>query len=92
MRFIKELSISLIECEAWWQAMRFQEVQNSMEQCVIHFGYPKMHHMSHISVLFQYVGSGNTFPTDISEWLHMSNVNERYQSTNKVKYIRQMLK
>jgi hypothetical protein len=63
-----------------------------MEQCVIHFGYPKMHHMSHISVLFQYVGSANTFPTVISEWLHMSNVNERYQSTNKVKYIRQMLK
>jgi len=37
-------------------------------------------------------GSGNTFTTDISEWLHISNVKEAYQSTNIVNYIQQMLK
>jgi len=38
------------------------------------------------------MGSGDDFTTDISECLHISNVKEAYQSTNKVNYIQQMLK
>jgi len=38
------------------------------------------------------MGSGDNFTTDISEWLHIGNVKEAYQSTNKVNYIQQMLK
>ena len=38
------------------------------------------------------MGSGDNFTTDISERLHISNVKEAYRSTNKVNYIRQMLK
>src|SRR5882757_2049747 len=38
------------------------------------------------------MGSGDNFITDISERLHIANVKEAYQSSNKVNYIRQMLK
>jgi len=38
------------------------------------------------------MGSGDNFTTDISEQLHISNVKEAYRSSNKVNYIRKMLK
>jgi len=38
------------------------------------------------------MGSGDNFPTNISERLHIANVKEAYWSSNKVNYIRQMLK
>jgi len=49
MHFKIELSNSVIEYKAWWWAIGIQEVRKTIEQCVIHFGYPKMHHVSHIS-------------------------------------------
>jgi hypothetical protein len=48
-RFKKEFSISLIEFEAWWVTMGILALWKSIEQHVIHFGYPKMHLVSHIS-------------------------------------------
>jgi len=51
-----------------------------------------MHLVSHISESIQRMGSGDNFTTDISERLHFSNVKEAYRSTNKMNYIRQMLK
>jgi hypothetical protein len=48
-RFKKEFSISLIEFEAWWVTMCILALRKSIEQHVIHFGYPKMHLVSHIS-------------------------------------------
>jgi len=92
MHFKKEFSIRLIEFEAWWQAIGIQELQKTIKHCVIHFGYPKMHLVSHISESIQRTGSGDNFTTDISERLHIANVKETYQSTNKDNYIRQMLK
>jgi len=38
------------------------------------------------------MGSGHKVTPDISERLHIANVEEAYQSSNKVNYIRQMLK
>jgi len=38
------------------------------------------------------MGTGDNFTTDISERLHSANVKEAYHSTNKVNYIRQMIK
>jgi len=92
MRFMKELSICMIEFEAWWKAIGSQEIRKTIEQHVLHFGYPKMHLVSHISETIQWMGSGNNFITEISERLHFSNVKEGYWSTRKVNYIRQMLK
>ena len=37
------------------------------------------------------MGSGNNFTTEISERLHIPKVKERYRSSNKVNYIRQMV-
>jgi hypothetical protein len=51
-----------------------------------------MHLVSHISESIRQMGSGDIFTTDISEWLYLANVKEAYRSTNKVNYIRQMLK
>jgi len=84
MRFTKEFSIRLVEFEAWWQAISIQELRKTIEQRVIHFGYPKMHLVSHISESIRRMGSGDNFTTDISERLHIGNVKEAYRSTNKV--------
>jgi hypothetical protein len=58
---------------------------------VIHFKYPKMQFVSHISESIRRMGSGDNFTTDISERLRITNVKEAYRSSNKVNYIRQML-
>jgi len=91
-RFKTEFSICLIEFEAWWETMRIQALPKSIEQRIIHFEYPKMHLVSHISESIRRMGSGDNFTSGISERLHIANVKEAYQSTNKVNYIRQMLK
>ena len=51
-----------------------------------------MHRVSHISESIWRMGSGDHFTAYISEWLHIANVKEAYRSSNKVNYIRQMLK
>jgi len=92
MQFKQELSIHLIEFEAWWQAIGVQELRITIEPCVLHFGYPKMHHVSHISESIGRMGTGNNFTTNLSDRLPIGDVKEAYRSTNKVNYIRQMLK
>ena len=42
MLFTKEFSIRLVEFEAWWQALSVQQLQKTIEQHAIDFGYPKM--------------------------------------------------
>jgi len=78
--------------EAWWHAIGVLELWKTIKQHVIHFGYPKMHLRSHISESLQRMGSGAMTSTDISEWLHIGNLNEACRSTNKLNYIQQMLK
>ena len=48
--------------------------------------------VSHISESIRRMGAGDNFTTDISERLHIANMTEAYRSSNKVNYIRQMLK
>jgi len=91
-RFKKEFSIRMIEFEAWWETIDIQALRKTIEQHVIQFGYPKMHLVTHISESIRGMGSGDNFTTDISDRLHIANVKEAYQSSNKVNYIRQMLK
>ena len=90
-RFKTEFSIHLIEFEAWWETIGIQALRETIEQRVIYLRYPMMHLVSHISESICRMGTGDNYPTDISEWLHISNVIEAYQSSNKVNYIRQML-
>jgi hypothetical protein len=40
--FKKEISIRLIEFEAWWETISIQAPQNIIKACIIHFGYPKI--------------------------------------------------
>jgi len=91
-RFKKEFDICLIEFEGWWETIGIQALRKIVEQRMIHFGYPKMHLVSHISESICRMGSGDNFTTDISERLHIANVKEAYPSTNKVNYVRQMLR
>jgi hypothetical protein len=49
MRFKKEFSIRMIQFEAWWKTIDIQGLRITIEQRIIHFGYPKMHCVSHIS-------------------------------------------
>jgi hypothetical protein len=49
MCFKKELSIGLIQFGAWREEIVVQELRKTIKQHEIHFGYPKMHHGSHIS-------------------------------------------
>jgi len=92
MWFKKEFSIHMIEFEACWETIGIQVLQKTIEQGVIHFGYPNMHVLCHISQSIHRMGSGDNFTPDISERLHIANVKEAYRSNNKVSYIRQMLK
>jgi hypothetical protein len=48
-RLKTEFSIRLIKFEAWWETICIQALRKTIEQCVIHFGYPKMHLVSDIS-------------------------------------------
>jgi len=48
-RFAQEFSNLLFQFEAWWQAISGQELQKTIEQRVIHFGYPNMCLVRHIS-------------------------------------------
>jgi len=50
-----------------------------------------MHLVSIVSGWIWWIGSGDNFTTDISDWWHIGNVNEAYQSAIKVNYSRQML-
>ena len=48
-RFKQEFPICLIKFKALWETIGIQALWKSIEQRVIHFGYPKMHRVSHIS-------------------------------------------
>ena len=77
-RFKTEFSICLIEFEAWWETIGIQALWKIIEQCVIHFGYPKMHLVSNISESICQMGSSKNFTTDNSERLHIANVKEAH--------------
>ena len=47
--FKKESSIHMIKFEAWWEKIGIQALGITIEQPVIHFVYPQMHLVSHIS-------------------------------------------
>jgi len=76
MQPTKEFSTCLVEFEAWWQAIGVQELRKTIEHRVIHFGYRIMHLVSHISESIRRMGSSDNFTTNISEWLHISNMKE----------------
>jgi len=84
MHFKTEFSICLIEYKVWWNSLVFQELRKAIEQCVIHFSYPTMHHVSHISLSIRCMDSADNFTTTLSEQLHIDNVNEAYQSRHQV--------
>jgi hypothetical protein len=90
--FNNEFSIHVIKFEAWWQAFGIKQLRKSIQQHVMHFRYLKWHLVSYISESIWRMGFGNNFTTHILDRLHISNVKEAYQSTNKVNYIRLMLK
>jgi len=78
MRFKNEFSLHLIEFEDWWEAIGIQALRITIEQWVIHFGYPNIHLVSHISESIRRMGSGDNFTPDISERLHIANLKEAY--------------
>jgi len=90
--FKKEFSIHLIEFEAWCESIGIQALQETVEQCVIHFGYRKIHHVSPISGSIWQMGSVVNFTTQIWERLHITNVKEADRSSNRVNCIRLILK
>jgi len=90
--FMKKFSVQLVEYDAACHWSGVQELWKTIKQRVIHFGYPKMHHVNHISESIRWMGSGYHITTYISERLHIDNVKEVYWSTNNVNYIQMMLK
>ena len=53
MQFQKELCIGLIKFKARWKEIGSQELRKTIEQCVKHFRYPKMHLVHHLSESIQ---------------------------------------
>jgi len=92
MQFKEEFSFRLIKFESLWETIGIQALRKTIEQRLIQLGYPKIHFVSHILESSWWMGSSDNFTTDISEQLHSANVKEAYLSSNKVNYIRQILK
>jgi hypothetical protein len=76
---------------ACWETISIQALRKTIDQRAMHFGYRKMHLVSHISESIRQIGSSDNFTTDISDQLHIANVKEADRSSNNVNYIRQML-
>jgi hypothetical protein len=49
MWFKTDISISMIEFCAWLESIGIHTLRKTIEQRIIHFGYPKMHLLSHTS-------------------------------------------
>ena len=85
--FKKEFSLRLIEYQAWWKTISIEQLRKTIQQLVIHFGYPKMHLVSHKSNYIPRMDSSDNCTTDISEPLQIANVDEAYRSSNKPNHI-----
>jgi len=92
IQFKNELSILFTEYEARWQPIGMHELQKTTEQGVFHFRNSMMHLVSHVSEVIWRSSSRDTDGTNISEQVHIGNVEEASRFTNKVKYISQMVK
>jgi hypothetical protein len=86
-QFKMELSLPLIEFNAWGETIGIQALGNSIEQHIIHFRYRKMHLVSHKSESIGRMDSHENSTTDISERLHITNVRKAYRASNKVHHI-----
>jgi hypothetical protein len=82
----------MAEFETSWKQHSILELQKVPEHQKVHFGYPKMHLVIHISESIRRMGSGDNFTTDIPELLYISNVKDGYRSSKKVNYTQQILK
>jgi len=82
-RIKKEFSIHLIKFKTWLETIGIQVLRKTIEQRIVHVGYPNMHLVSHISESIGGIGSGDNFTTDISEPLAIATMNEAYRSSNK---------
>src|ERR1700737_3549651 len=90
--FKRIFSRQLAEFETLWEQYGIHELQKALEHQIVHFGYPKMHLVSHMSESIRRMGLGDNFTTDILELLHISNVKDGYRSSNKVNYTGQIVK
>jgi len=86
-QFRKKLSVCLIELEAWSKTISILVLLQVIKKCIIHFGYPCMHLVTHIFMSIWTMGGRDFLTNDSSEQLHIPNVKEACQSTNKVNYI-----
>jgi len=71
MQFKKELSIEMFKIDPLLQGIGTTELQEPIEWCVIHLGYPIMHVSNDISQSILHLESVINFTTDNSEWLHI---------------------
>jgi len=68
----------MIQFEVWWETIGIQALGKTIEQREIHFGYPKIHLVRHLSESIRRMGSSDNFSTEISERLRIANVKEAY--------------
>jgi hypothetical protein len=92
MRFKTDISIRMIDFYAGLESIGIHALRKRIEQRINHFGYPKMHLLSHTSESIRWMGSDDNFTINLSERLHIAKVKEAYRSSNKVNYNRQILK
>jgi len=74
----KEFSIHLIDSEARGEPIGIQAHRKTIQQCVIHFGFPNMLLVSEISESIRRMGSGDIFTMDIFARLPVARVKEAY--------------
>jgi len=82
----------MIGLNAWREVVYIQELPNSMETYKIDFWYRQIYLVSYISVAIQLMSTGDTFTTDIDEWLYIDNVKVEFQNRRTIYYISQVFK
>jgi len=83
-RVKKDFFIQLIDFEGCCETINIEVLRNTIQQHMIHFGYPKIHLWNDVSESIRRMNTGDNLTTDISERLHIANVKEPYPSRNKV--------
>jgi len=77
--------------EEGWSRGRRKAEKEKLQTAIYHFRLPKMHMLGHVSNSIRRMESPDNFTTDISELLHIENVQEAYRASNRVYYEVEML-
>jgi len=77
--------------EEGYSRAQMKAENQKLKTAIYLFQFPKMYMLGHVSNCIPQIGLPDNFSTDISELLHIENVKEAYQASDRLRYEEQML-